>query len=468
MVAGGVIGLALIFVVLVLGFKDSALVQGVPALRRVAEISFTETTTVARFYNWGTAWKGVQERPLFGYGLGNYGPVFDKHYNPKMWNQEQWFDRVHNIVFDWLIAAGFVGLFAYLSVLGALVYYIWKPSSTFTTLERSVLTGLVAAYCFHNLFVFDNLVSYIYFMLLLAFVHSRSTATAAPVLPNTPVPASVAMPIAIVLIAMVFPLSAWVLNVPSYKQSALLIDALRVNPATQSADAKRLFEEALAYNTFGTTETRQQLISITDQVIRTNSIPLEDRQAFVTFAVTEMQRELETRPQDAKFLAFAGQLLLQTGNFEQSVEKFTQAVALAPNKQFLYQPLVETLFKQGKAAEGLALAERVHAIEPTNDGTWRQLVRSSLRAGNEAQYNALIEEAFATGRGDRVVGLAEQNLQSQPNNAQAYATLAVSLYRAGRAEDAIAVFTELSTVFPNAKPQTDALIQKIQKGEPIF
>ncbi|MEY2641088.1 MAG: hypothetical protein RL150_481 [Candidatus Parcubacteria bacterium] len=468
MVTGGVLGLALVFAVLVIGFKESAVVQSIPALRRVADISFTETTTIARFYNWETAWQGVTERPLLGYGLGNYGPVFDKYYNPKMWNQEQWFDRVHNIVFDWLIAAGFLGLIAYVSVIAALVYLIWKKSSTFTMLERAVLTGLVAAYCFHNLFVFDNLVSYIYFMALLAFVHARSTAGATPVFPATPVSYNVAGSVAIVLVVIAFPLSAWALNVPSYKQSALLIDALRVDIAKNLPEAKRLFEEALSYDTFGTTETRQQLISLTDHVVRINSIPVEERQAFVTFAASEMQKELDTKPRDAKFLAFAGQLLLQTGNFEQSMAMFNEAIALAPNKQFLYQPLIETIFRQGKLAEGLALAQRVHDMEPSNDLTWRQLVRSSLRAGNVEQYDALIEEAFATGRGDRVIGLAQQNLESQPDVAQAYATLAISLYRAGKNEEAIKVFTELGTKFPGAQAQTDALIEKIKRGEPLL
>src|SRR3989338_8450750 len=90
--------------------REQSWIQRVPSLQRLATISLDDSTTKARFYNWGMAWQGVKERPILGWGQENYAIVFDKYYDPRMYAQEQWFDRVHNIVFDWLVAAGFVGL----------------------------------------------------------------------------------------------------------------------------------------------------------------------------------------------------------------------------------------------------------------------------------------------------------------------------------------------------------------------
>lgn len=463
----GVVGVVLVLAVLVVGFKESPLVQNVEALKRVASISFTETTTIARFYNWQTAWQGIKERPLLGYGLGNYGPVFDKYYTPKMWNQEQWFDRVHNIVFDWLIAGGFVGLLSYASLFVALMYYIWRKAGPFTSAERAVLTGLIAAYCFHNLFVFDNLVSYMYFVVLLAYVHNRVAKPGVGMIAK-PVPTTIAVPVAIVLLVLVFPFTAWAVNAPSYKQNMLLIDALRIPSIEQLPEITSTFERALSHNTFGDNETRQQLVVFATKILEVPGGNFEDKKQLIQFAGEEIQKEVTVRPDDPRFLALAGQLLARLGSLDQAYAFFERAVSLSPNKQFLHQPAIEILFKQEKIEEALGRSYAVYMIEPTNDTAWRQHVRSTLRAGKKDLYDALIAEAFATGRADRVIALVEQNIQADPGNVQAHASLAIAYYQAGMIEAAVQKFTEIGEQFPEAKAQADGLIKKIQAGESIL
>ncbi|MHB1086469.1 MAG: O-antigen ligase family protein, partial [Minisyncoccota bacterium] len=142
--------------------KDQAWVQKVGFLNRLASISLSDQTTESRFVNWSMAWEGVKERPILGWGQENYALVFDKYYDPRMYKQEPWFDRVHNIVFDWLVAGGFLGLITYLSIFIVALWTLWR-SGGFTIAERSLLTGLLAGYFCHNFFVFDNVTSYILF-----------------------------------------------------------------------------------------------------------------------------------------------------------------------------------------------------------------------------------------------------------------------------------------------------------------
>jgi len=42
------------------------------------------------------AWEGVKEKPLLGWGQENFNLVFNKYYEPSLYGQEVWFDRVHN------------------------------------------------------------------------------------------------------------------------------------------------------------------------------------------------------------------------------------------------------------------------------------------------------------------------------------------------------------------------------------
>src|SRR5205085_82544 len=82
---------------------------------------------------------------ILGWGQENYAIVFDKYYDPRMYGQEPWFDRVHNIIFDWLVAGGFPGLILYLLIFAALLRVLWK-ADVFTLSERSILTGLLVGY----------------------------------------------------------------------------------------------------------------------------------------------------------------------------------------------------------------------------------------------------------------------------------------------------------------------------------
>ena len=123
---------------------------------------------------WNMAYQGFKEHPMLGWGMENFNYVFNKYYDPNMWGQEQWFDRAHNVFFDWLIAGGLPALLGYLSLFGCAIYCIWRRADELSIVEKSVLTGLLGGYFFQNLFVFDNLTSLIYFGTILAYIDGMS------------------------------------------------------------------------------------------------------------------------------------------------------------------------------------------------------------------------------------------------------------------------------------------------------
>jgi O-antigen ligase len=168
------LGLSVVLLIAIfIGVKNTSFVQKSPVLSRFATLSLSEIKTQGRYFVWPMAIEGFKERPLLGWGQENFNYVFNKNYNPLMYAQEQWFDRTHNVVLDWLIAGGILGFLSYLSLYGALLYFMWKKSD-FSLEEKAVFTGFIAAYFFHNFFVFDNLISYIIFFYLLAYVHGRT------------------------------------------------------------------------------------------------------------------------------------------------------------------------------------------------------------------------------------------------------------------------------------------------------
>jgi O-antigen ligase len=153
-------------VILIGGFfliKNTSFVEKSPVLSRFSSLTTEEIKTQGRYFVWPIALKGIAERPILGWGQENFNYVFNKHYTPDMYRLEPWFDRAHNIFLDWAIAGGILGLVAYLFLYVSLLYSMWNKDSKLSHAEKSILTGLLVAYFFHNFFVFDHLVSYTLF-----------------------------------------------------------------------------------------------------------------------------------------------------------------------------------------------------------------------------------------------------------------------------------------------------------------
>ena len=169
---------ALIAFIFILGasfylIKNASWVQQNPVLGRFAALSLSEQTTQSRLIIWQMAIKGWKERPILGWGLENFNLVFNKYYDPRLWPQEPWFDRAHNVVFDYLIAGGILGLLSYLGIIFAAFYCLLRVifSKKENAYAAAALAGLLGGYFFQNLFVFDQLTSYILFFGFLAFIH---------------------------------------------------------------------------------------------------------------------------------------------------------------------------------------------------------------------------------------------------------------------------------------------------------
>ena len=122
--------------------KTADFVKNSAVLTRFAGISMTEGTTESRLTIWKMGWQGFKEKPVFGWGQENFNLVFNKYYEPILYKQEPWFDRVHNVFFDRLTTNGIFGLLSYLGLLGVALYYLWaKRRKTGLSVEDSAVFG---------------------------------------------------------------------------------------------------------------------------------------------------------------------------------------------------------------------------------------------------------------------------------------------------------------------------------------
>ena len=169
-------GIAAIFLLAgaVFSARGTSFVQGNPTLARLTSISLSDATTQARLsYIWPMALKGAAERPITGWGQENFSFVFNKNYDAGMYGQEQWFDRAHNQFLDWFIAGGVPAGLLYIALYGLAAWVVLRAPAL-DRAARAVLLGFLAAFALNNMTVFDNLMSAVLFMTVLAYLHSLS------------------------------------------------------------------------------------------------------------------------------------------------------------------------------------------------------------------------------------------------------------------------------------------------------
>ena len=177
-IAASLLGLAILGG-LAFAFKNKPFIANIPLIGSVVNISPLEGSAKTRLMAWGVAVEGFKSKPVFGWGPNNFYYVFNQFYNPeflKFGFQETWFDNAHGVVFNVLATQGAVGLVFYLGLYGCAFYGLYRVyQKDKNRLDWVVFgAGFFVAHFVHNFFVFENITSYLYFFLFLAFVDSAS------------------------------------------------------------------------------------------------------------------------------------------------------------------------------------------------------------------------------------------------------------------------------------------------------
>lgn len=474
------VAVLLILAGLFFGLKDSTFVENNSSLKRIASIDLQEDLKV-RSVIWGMAWEGVKERPLLGWGQGNFNYVFNEKYDPFLYDQEQWFDRVHNLVFDWLIAGGFVGAAAYFGIMAAVLYYLFvvpvilKRESPFSVPEQAVLLGLLVAYLLHNLVVFDNIISYIFYALLLALIHQR-VSRPVPSLQSYRMHETTwsAMVVPVVLVGAVILVGQ--VNLPGMHTSRDLIHAMRANTIEGRLEQ---FHIALERDSFARQEVVEQLAQQAMSAARTPELPEAQKNMMVQRAELELLRLADDKPGDARIHNFIASFYRTIGAVEEARKHIAIAVSLSPRKPTLImeQALVE--LQAGDLAAAEEYFRTAFELDERNTSARIFLASTLWRQGEIEVARALIgeeyQEEFAFS--DYGVGSVEVandyeylaelftvRTEVEPERAQYWASLAFVYYQLEEMDAAIETLEAASAAIPSFTNRANCYIENIEAG----
>ncbi|MBU2101491.1 O-antigen ligase family protein [Patescibacteria group bacterium] len=383
----------------------------VPGLNRLSEISFEDSTVQSRLISAKISFDSIRpsnegwQRTLFGWGPDNFNIAFNKYFDPSFQKYEtKWFDRAHNKLVDVMTMHGLLGLMAFMSIWFFVFRFAFKRVEEDN--ERLVVSRLLTniailffatAYFVQNLFLFDQVTTYVPLFMFLGFVIYLDKSDK----PITPVSSR-----CVLLIKYLFASFAFLFVIFFIYNS--VVPAIQMKPFFQHLRTKNLtgmMEDidkiTLPYN-YAQAEIRFQIFSFASTNLNApGALPLINK------SVALIEEVIVGEPLDPKyplnvsyFYEIAGDLEDRLDYVEIAEEKLRGAIKLAPGRQDLHYTLAQYLISQGKLEEAKEVTRELIALEP--DSTIGRLYETALFSpidwNGEYQTTEKMEKLFLKDR----------------------------------------------------------------------
>lgn len=495
--AVSVFAVLLLVVSLFLLFKNSGFVQKNFVLSRIASISFSERTVTSRFTIWQMSFQGFLEKPFLGWGPENFNLVFNKYYQPVLWPQEPWFDRSHNVIFDWLISGGIMGFLAYWSIWGTAIFIVFKSfkKKYLTLIEMGLILALFAAYFFHNLFVFDNLTSYYLFFGILGYIHfcylmmARKPQEEIKPEKNHQFQKDIGLASYLIIsVAFIFVIfSLYFANLKPLLACHQLLVVI-MEEGGKGTDINFMigeFDKVFSYKTFANNETREQLGSYAQQVLAASAIPQEDKVKIATKTIDELKRQIAEAPKDARAYLFLTAIYLKNNQPNEALEMASKALELSPQKQQIHFIIADIYLSTGQNDKAFEILKKAYESAPAYSDAAKNLAMVSIivnktnltekilgeaeknwatKFGGIIQIQQFINAYARVGNYGRVKELWQIIIAENPDNAQYHVNLAATYLRLGERENSIKELEKTIELNPSFKQQGEYFINEIKAG----
>jgi len=405
----GAIGILLFGVIFTAGlfaFKNTAVVKAVPTFHRLTMINFDALGTNTRIMAWKVGVEAWKDMPVFGWGPNNYFYAFNSYYNPDFllhgWG-ETWFDNAHNVVVNTLTTQGVFGVIAYLLLFLAPGYVLIAAYKRKDIDDHVLAFGIMftAGHFVHNLFVFENITSMLYFMFFLAFI-TAMTRKKQPEIALTAKHISQGSVIAVALIALIF---INITNIQPAKANMAVLDVMR-NMGNAQADIVSLYTEAQRHKTPHIDDIRHdfsraaksRMVQMAQAGLTQEAIILGD------VILSEMEKNIQILPRDPRFVIMQAEISVVLADITKDPQrllyaekKAKKALEISPKRQQIEYLLASVYLPLQKGEEAIALMEESIAHVPElSEGYWR-LAILHMQLGQNQKALQVIEDAENAG-----------------------------------------------------------------------
>lgn len=400
----GLITFLLCFGGLVYINRDSATVKKIPVVGELANVSFQTGTGATRAIAWEIAYKGWQEKPIFGWGVENFYYVFNKFYNPKSLESgyyETWFDRSHNIFLDYLSTGGILSFSAYLGLFFVVYWLLYKYYRAGRADKDLVVffSAFFIAYASQNFFVFDHLSSYLTFYLMLAMLSALCSVlpaggeASAPAKKQEVLPVGLALFVAVAVIFLVYKTNI----LPALANSRSL-DAQKVMGQNFS-DGVTKYKEAVATYTPHLVDLRNDYARVIISFSQNQeALKSPVYQQGVNLAMEELKKTIQEHPLEINAYLLLGQFYTLVGDYAKAEETFVAAQNLSPERQQVAYLLTKVKYTRKDYQGALDVLNKTLSENANIADTYWYLSLVNNDLGNKDKAYEYLKMAFEKGK----------------------------------------------------------------------
>ncbi len=454
--------------------KEATWVKQIHFLDRLVHISKNDNTTNNRLLVWQSAWQGWQEKPLTGWGPENLSQAVNKYYNPLI--SEQWFDRAHNFIIDYLTSTGVLGLLAYLNIFGVAVYGLWKVKKE-NYLLAVVSFSWLMLYLVTNLFVFDTLNSWLIVIMWLAWVSWLMRMNENEEVDEIELIKLIQKNYYIVLGLVVLVSVIGIYNVAYLPMRAnyLVGQAYRYSQADPDKSLN-LYNQVIAMNVLGKREAVLQLGRYALKAIKAPEASLATKKKVFNTAEEQMLIYLKKHPHDIQMrIALAQNYLayskLNTFYINEAVNLLKDNIKDSPRRLEVYYMIAEAYYMKKDLKMAVNYLEQAYKVTHQVESVYENLMNIYSQLGQADKVDEIIQayfKEFPNLEAEQYrkaseyyfrVGLIEKSKQvliekaipANPNMWRSYISLA-SIYQAeGNIQQAIDYLNEVLVSHPEFK-----------------
>lgn len=377
-----------------------------PTLHSLSNFSYSSGTGETRLMAWKIAYQGLKERPILGWGMGNYDTIFNRYYNPQFLKYnfaETVWDKPHNWLLEIGDSAGIAGLVSYLAIFVAAGYVLFKKVKKNPELSAVVIFSVLIANFVQNLFLFETTNSLILWFAILAMISAeyRETRPVPLKIETQPPPGRPWSATAFFLFLIFVLFSYWVYYLPlkaSYQMrqaelTTALVDWMSRARAALAASSHPIVLENAVF-------LAEQFSKFDKANAIVNSPELEETALRIAAVLEEGARNY---PDNLSFPIWAGQVYLALGEkvdkkyYQDAERKLLAAKAIAPRRQEVLFLLGRLYLLEQKIDAALEMQKQAVALAPNISNSHWFLGLTYVAAGDRSLGLTEIEEAVKLG-----------------------------------------------------------------------
>ncbi len=481
-------------------YPEGKLAQSNAIIKRIATISLSGDTTETRLIGWRAAIKGFKEHPIFGVGMDNYNVIFNKYFDSNYYlyaASEPYFDRSHNVFLDVLVMNGAVGFIIFLGFPLCLIYYLRRGyrEGKINLDELLIFTALAITYFVHLFFVFDDLNSYLFFVVMLAFIEYRYYREPLLIVSTERVSSSavnLSGGAAVIIIIIIM----YSLNIKVLQASHAVINAFSSGDDITSTTAT--FQQAIDYQIIPSRNIVTSYVSYLTQTA--GNLPAITNDPQKKMALTTgiknvlLALDREIKKDSANAFLYDRQAIINNIAYlltnepvylQNSFEATRQAIALSPEHLHYYYTLVDTYIIAGRMPEAVQAALDALKINHEYATGYFYLAKAYTAAGEFDQALRVVKQLdqrgyFATNNvlfsylankfeenkeELKAVEVMEEAVKINPQDAASFARLIKLYLKVGQNDKAILAAQKLAAANASFAKDADYIIGKIQAGQ---